>query len=92
MELNEILRRVDEGRVAPLTPEDRAIVLDAAEIVREDRTAIAGGIRTLRLGDRVLVQERTPKGENYVRRLASEDAGRRFVQSRLDAYERMWDG
>lgn len=92
MELSEILQRVDEGRVVPFTPEDRSTVLEAAEIVREDRTAIAGSIRTLRLGDRVLVQERTPKGELYVRMLASEEAARRFVQSRLDAYERMWDG
>jgi len=85
MELNEILQYVDEALVVPLNPDDRAVVLDAAESVRKNQTSIAGGIRTLRLGDRVLVQERTPRGENYIRKLASEDAAQRFVQSRLDA-------
>lgn len=92
MNLNEIIRRLTEGPTLPLTTEERDVVLKAAEIVREDRTSIAGAIRTLKLGNLVLIQERTPKGENFVRKLASEESAQRFVQSRLDAYERMWDG
>lgn len=85
-------RRLEEGSVLSLARGELDLMLDASEIVREDRTAIAGAIRTLKLGNRLLVQERTPKGAIYVRKLASEEAALRFVQSRLDAYERMWDG
>ena len=92
MERDAIIRRLDDDEVVEVSRDDLTAFLDLAEAVREDRTGIAGRIRTLRLGDRVLIQERTPKGQHYIRRLASEDAARRFVQSRLDAYERMWDG
>mgnify|MGYP001818406341 FL=1 len=91
MELDAIIRRLDD-EVVEVSHDDLAALLDLSVVASESSTGLAGRIRTLRLGDRVLVQERTPKGQHYVRRLASEDAARRFVQSRLDAYERMWDG
>ena len=91
MELDAIIRRLDD-EVVEVSRDDLAALLDLSVVASESSTGLAGRIRTLRLGDRVLVQERTPKGQHYVRRLASEDAARRFVQSRLDAYERMWDG
>mgnify|MGYP001824421988 FL=1 len=91
MELDAIIRRLDD-EVVEVSRDDLAALLDLSVVASESSTGIAGRIRTLRLRDRVLVQERTPKGQHYVRRLASEDAARRFVQSRLDAYERMWDG
>jgi len=87
-----MIRRLDDDEVVELSRDDLTEFLGLTEVVREDPTGIAGRIRTVRLGDRVLAQERTPKGRIYLRRLASEDAARRFVQSRLDAYERMWDG
>jgi hypothetical protein len=92
MERDAIIRRLDDDQVVEVSRDDLTAFLDLAEAVREDQTGIAGRIRTLRLGDRVLIQERAPKGQHYIRRLASEDLARRFVQSRLDAYERMWDG
>ncbi len=69
-----------------------APLLDPAETVREDSTSTAGHTRTLRIGDLVLVQERTPKGDHFVRGVASEEVAERFVNARLAAYERMWDG
>ena len=91
MELDAIIRRLDD-EVVEVSRDDLAALLDLSVVASESSTGIAGRIRTLRLGDRVLVQERTPKGQIYIRELGSEDAARRFVQSRLDAYERMWDG
>ena len=91
MELDAIIRRLDD-EVVEVSRDDLAALLDLSVVASESSTGIAGRIRTLRLRDRVLVQERTPKGQHYVRRLASEELARRFVQSRLDAYERMWDG
>jgi hypothetical protein len=92
MSIDEIVELLDNGRVVEITSRDLSSILEHGETRREDRTGIAGTIRTLSLGDRVLVQERTPEGDYFVRRLPSEQAARLFVDARLAAYERMWDG
>lgn len=92
MDLTEMMRRMDEGSVLAPEPDELSAVLEAAEIVGEHRTSIAGAIRTLRLDGRTLVQERDQRGRHYVRALAGDEQAARFVKARLDAYERMWDG
>ena len=88
----EILEQARIGRVVAVLKESLAPLLERTETVREDNTSIAGLIRTLRIGDHLLVQERTPEGDHFVRRVASEGAAQRFVEARLADYERMWDG
>lgn len=81
------------GREAVAFPrEELGSLLEQTETLREIDTSIAGRIRILRAGDRILVQERTPKGDHFVRELESEDQAAAFVEARLAAYERMWDG
>ncbi len=67
-------------------------LIDAADVLREDDTHVAGWIRVLAVGDSVLVQEETPKGEVLVRRMASRESADSFVDLRMQSYERMWDG
>jgi hypothetical protein len=67
-------------------------LIDAAELLREDDTHLAGWIRVLALGGSILVQEETPKGEVLVRRMPSRDSAERFVDLRMQSYERMWNG
>lgn len=67
-------------------------LLDAAQVLREVDTCLAGWIRVLELGGATLVQEETPKGEVLVRRMASRESAERFVDLRMQSYERMWDG
>ena len=92
MTIDQIVGQPGHGRIVAITNEDLAVVLEQTEIFREDDTGIAGKIRTLRVGDRVFVQERTPEGDHFVRELPSEHAAQGFVGARLAAYERMWDG
>ena len=92
MTTDDLLAEVDRRTAVELSEADLAPLLEEAELVRRDQTGIAGSIRTLRLGKRVLVQERNQEGRHFVRGLPSEDAARRFVEARLAAYERMWDG
>lgn len=86
--------RVSEiGREVVAFPrEELGSLLEQTATLREVDTSIAGRIRILRSDDRILVQERTPKGEHFIRELASEDQAAAFVEARLAAYERMWDG
>lgn len=92
MDLNELARAEIEGGAFRLTREDLEALLDRVDVLREDPTGIAGRIRTLRFDGTVLVQERNPEGEYFLRTLGSEERAARFVESRLRAYERMWDG
>ncbi len=83
---------MDEDRVISFAREDLDALLELTEVLRQGTTGIAGRIRTLRFGDRILVQERNPEGEHFLRVLPSEEVAARFVDARLAAYERMWDG
>jgi len=67
-------------------------LIDAADVLREDDTHLAGWIRILAVGDSILVQEETPKGEVLVRRMPSRESADSFVDLRIQSYERMWDG
>lgn len=92
MDLSEFTRMNDEDRVTSLTRQDFDALLAQTEVLREDATGIAGRIRTLRFEGAIMVQERNPEGEHFLRILPSEEAAARFVDARLAAYERMWDG
>jgi hypothetical protein len=83
---------LDERPAASVANDDMAELLAGGETISETRTAIAGTIRTLSFGGRMVVQERDQQGQHYLRRFSSQDQAARFVKARLDAYERMWDG
>jgi len=78
----------------PLDLEERVLdaVLNAADVLRDEDTCLAGRIRILVLDGVVMVQEQTQEGRILIRRLESEDAARLLVDGRLASYERMWDG
>jgi hypothetical protein len=68
-------------------------LIEAAELLRESDTHFAGPIRVLRLDRRILVQEQVPRTESVlVREFPARDEAERFVEERLETYERMWDG
>lgn len=77
-------QRIDGGRLAQL--------LDAAELLREERPGLAGPLRVLRHAGAVLVQEETPAGEILLRARPDLDQANAFVDRRLRQYDKMWDG
>ena len=87
MKIHEIGREV-----VSFPREELSSLLEQTETLREVSTGIAGHIRILRSDDRILIQERTPDGDHFVRELPSLEAAAAFVEARLAAYERMWDG
>jgi len=92
MDIADLPRGIETGRGVAIAAEDLAPLLAHTTTLFDHDTSIAGHIRVLRFGDRILVQEQTPEGELYVRQLPSEESAHRFVDARLAAYERMWDG
>lgn len=75
-----------------VTTEQLATVLEAAEIVRSESTVIAGALRILKIDGAFFVQEKTPDGQILLRPRPSSAEAAAFVDRRLLAYERMWDG
>ena len=75
---------IDRGRLAQL--------LDAAELLREERPGLAGPLRVLRHDGAVLVQEESPAGEILLRARPDLDKANAFVDRRLRQYDKMWDG
>jgi len=85
------IHEIDRGVVA-FPRDELGSLLEQTETLREVGTGIAGRIRILRSDDRILIQERTPRGDHFVREVPSEDAAAALIDARLAAYERMWDG
>jgi hypothetical protein len=89
----DLLRKIQGKRPVVLETEELTALLESAEILREDDTSFAGPIRILRVDDRIVVQENTTSSTEVVcRELASLEEAEAFVEERLAAYERMWDG
>ncbi len=67
-------------------------VLENSEIIREEDTHLSDFIRVLKYEDKLFVQETTFKKEILIRKMASLEESDKFIQERLDYYERKWDG
>jgi hypothetical protein len=79
---------------API-PVDRDVLVDlleAADVLRQENTCVAGFIRILSVDGAILVQEETPEGNALARRMRSIEDANTFVDARIGTYERMWDG
>jgi hypothetical protein len=84
--------RLAEGRIVTATQEELLELLEAAEVLSDQDTLVAGHLRVLGLSGLILVQEETPEGQLLVRRAESVEAAQALVADRLATYERMWDG
>lgn len=67
-------------------------ILESGEVIRSETTSVAGTIRVLALDGIFYVQEQTPDGQILLRPRPGIDEAMAFVDGRLSAYERMWDG
>jgi len=92
MQTFDVIQQIESQAIIALDAEDLPMLIEASDTIRADDTCVAGWIRILSLGGHVLVQEQTSEGEVLLRRLSSRDSAEEFVEHRLTAYERMWDG
>lgn len=67
-------------------------ILAQAEIQYEHNTLISDYIRILRLENHIIVQEKTDKNEIALHLFGDEQEAEKFVNDRLEIYEKMWDG
>jgi len=88
----ELITKLQSQAPIPVDREILVGLLEAAEVLRQDNTFVAGWIRILSVDGVILVQEETPDGNALARRLPSIEDANDFVNDRLASYERMWDG
>jgi len=92
MDLRKLLDEIDSQPVSRLDGDDLAVFLDSGEEIRAENTRMAGWIRILDIEGRIMVQEQNQDGDLLVRVVESLQAAERFVQERMETYDRMWDG
>lgn len=90
--LERLLARFEETAVTPVDAEELGALHEVSVVIRRVNTRLAGDLEVLALEDRLLIVERTLKGQTVVRRMLDRDETDRFVNDRLATYERMWDG
>ena len=67
-------------------------ILSQAEVQYEHNTLISDYIRILRLENNIVVQEKTDKNEIALHLFGDVREAEKFVNDRLEIYEKMWDG
>jgi hypothetical protein len=89
---SELLVKVQRQAVLEISKGDLDELLKVASTLRQEETGMAGPIRILLLRGRHIVQEGSPSGDFFLRKMDSMQAGDQFVDDRLALYERIWDG
>jgi hypothetical protein len=92
MTAEELDRRLRSERIVPLSVSQwDELAANFEELERHD-TLVAGHLLIIRSPSGLAAVEQPSPSERVVRLLSDEQQARRFVQDRLEAYERMWDG
>jgi len=92
MTIDELNERLSQKEIVSLKTEEWSRLADHFKELERHETFLVGDLFILR-GEIGLVAVEQPSDNNrVVRRLSSVDEKNRFVQQRLDTYERMWDG
>ncbi len=92
MEAKEIFNKALNSNYLIIEEDDLKSVLENSEIIRTEDTHLSDFIRLIKYGNNLFVQEVTFKKEIIIRRMNSIEDADKFIQERLDFYERKWDG
>jgi hypothetical protein len=87
----ELDRRLRSEGIVTMAATEWEELAEGFEEVERHATFLAGDLVIARGSAGPVAVEQPSSGERVVRRLADDEV-RRFVQDRLDTYERMWDG
>ena len=94
MKVNQknIIQDLSENKKVFLPVPELNKVLSFSEIKYEKNTLISDYIRIVKIEGKIVVQEKTDKNEIALHLFDNEEEAQKFVDERLDIYEKMWDG
>ncbi len=90
--MNKIIEKVLSEKTVFFGIEEIEGVISDAEIIDDKDTLMSGRIRIIKHGAYFMVQETTDKGEAVLRLMEDLKHAEEFVNSRMETYEKMWDG
>ena len=67
-------------------------LLSQSELIIERDTLISDKIRLLKIIDELILQEKSSKEEILIRFVKSISEAEKFIEQRLEIYDKMWDG
>jgi hypothetical protein len=82
----------DTSQVRLINSSELDHLLHNSVILEEKDTIISGLIRIMEYKNTIFVQEKNPEDDFFIRKYSSLQAARAFVESRLETYNKMWDG
>jgi hypothetical protein len=92
MEAKEIFIKALNTNYLIIEEADLKTVLDNSEVIRIEDTHLSDFIRLIKFDGILFIQELSLKSEIILRKINSLADADKFVQQRLDFYERKWDG
>jgi predicted aminopeptidase len=92
MSPEQLVSRLDGESIVRLAAADWDALAPRFTLVERHDTFLRGDLLIVRTPAGLAAVESPSTGDRVVRRLASEEAARRFVADRLETYERMWNG
>ena len=92
MNIELIIKKAKKSEYVILSEPGLKNLLSVAKVIQEKDTHISGMIRLLQLDGKLLIQEKSNKGEFLVRLMKTKKEADDFIKERLDTYNRMWDG
>ena len=87
-----IIDEAKEKKYQLISEETLNSLLSDSEILIEKDTLISDKIRLLKFEDNFLIQEKSNKDELLIRLMKSKKEGEEFINSRMETYDKMWDG
>jgi hypothetical protein len=92
MHEKDIFNKALNSNFIIINEEELSLLLNNSEIIRIEDTHLSDFIRIIRYDNDVFIQEMSSKNEIIFRKINSLEEANRFLQKRLDFYERKWDG
>lgn len=92
MTVDTLLERLRADRIVVLSAADWTTLADCFPRMAKHDTLVAGDLLIVETASGLAAVEQPKASERVVRLLGGREDADRFVQQRLELYERMWDG
>ncbi len=90
--MNDLIDSLKDTKKMYFPVNELDLILSQSEILFEQHTLISDFIRIIKIDNRIIVQEKTDKNEIALHLFEKLQEAEKFVNERVDIYEKMWDG
>ncbi len=92
MKLSKTIDSTKKKRCLIISEEELDELLSNSEVLIEENTYMSDKIRLLKFQNQLILQEKTTKDEYIIRSINTKEDAEKFINERLEIYNRMWDG